>query len=87
MNTQPEKKDNIINVHPSNAKAVDEFFNPVAPIDKTLSASQFLDKNFVLSHFMHSITRGNCIHAMELFANLRVEQAKEEWSKQNLNKL
>ena len=49
---------------------------PVAPIDKTLNAEEYFIE-------MGAFLDNDCVfRTMESFANLRVEQAKEEWEKE-----
>jgi len=52
---------------------------PVAPIDKTLSAEQYIRRLYPLSD---KFSRLGCEKIAESYANLRVEQAKEEWKKE-----
>ena len=50
----------------------------IAPIDKTLSAEEYIRRLYPLSD---KFSRLGCEKIAESYANLRVEQAKEEWSK------
>ena len=53
---------------------------PVAPIDKTLSAEQYVRRLYPLSQ---TFSKLGVINIADDYANLRVEQAKEECRKQN----
>ncbi len=52
---------------------------PVAPIDKTLTVEQYIRRLYPLSD---KFSRLGCEKIAEDYANLRVEQAKEEWKKE-----
>lgn len=66
----------IINVHPSNAKAVKEFFDKkVEPsTESVLSAEQYVRRNYPLSQ---TFSKLGAINIAESFANLCVQHERE----------
>ena len=86
MNTQPEEEDFSIEKASSNiglmkiAQAlfggINSISEPVAPIDKTLSAEEYV--SITHNHLLFHSHSDQIIECVNDYANLRVEQAKEE---------
>jgi len=55
---------------------------PVAPIDKTLTAKQYFVENYGLPTYWDDKVYESFVKTMESYGDLRVEQAKEEWKKE-----
>ena len=65
-------------------KQIQKDSEPIAPIDKTLSAERFIEKcTGEPESYRINIRNHSLLTLMEAYGDLRVEQAKEEWRKQN----